>query len=176
MSIAKRLIDSVTFRPSRITGRFFFDRKIVIDAADRGTRKVLMRFGAFVMTTARRSIKDATFVVRGKKARARSGITAKKISRPGRPPLGHTKVLRKSIFFDVDMDRRSVVIGPIRLGGKIGNAPEALEKSGESIVQSGRRGKRKTRRVHIRARPYMGPALKKNEPRLPAMWANSVKA
>ena len=44
-----------------------------------------------------------------------------------------------------------------------------------STVVEGLRGKRKKRRVRIKARPYMGPAFEQEKPKLPAMWRDSVK-
>ncbi len=136
----------------------FFDRKAVMDKVDRATRRVLSRFGAFVRTAARSSIRKR-----------------KKSSTPGQPPSSHTGLLKKLIFFGYEPEKRSVVIGPARLNQKIGNAPEALEHGGMSIALAGSRKKRSKRNVNIQARPYMGPAMDKEKPKLPAMWANSLK-
>ena len=84
--------------------------------------------------------------------------------------------MKRFIFFAYEPQRRSVVIGPVRLGQKIGDAPAALEHGGRSQVVSGsRRRKRQVRTVTIRPRPFMGPAFEAERPKLPAMWANSVK-
>lgn len=142
-----------------VTKQMFFDRKAVTSRVDRATRKVLSRFGAFVRTSARHSIRKR-----------------KAISEPGNPPSSHTGLLRRFIFFGYDRDRRSVVIGPQRLNQKVGDAPHALEYGGTSTVVEGLRNRRKKRRIKIAARPYMGPAFEREKPKLPAMWANSVKA
>jgi len=142
-----------------VTKQMFFDRKAVTGAVDRATRKVLSRFGAFVRTGARHSIRKR-----------------KRASAPGEPPSSHTGLLRNFIFFGYDRDRRSVVIGPQRLNQKIGDAPQALEYGGPSTVVEGLRGRRRKRRINIAARPFMGPAFEREKPKLPAMWANSVKA
>jgi len=136
----------------------FFDRKAVMDKVDRATRKVLSRFGAFVRTAARSSIRRR-----------------KTPSAPGQPPSSHTGLLKKFIFFGYEPEKRSVVIGPARLNQKIGNAPEALEHGGMSIVLAGSRKNKSQRRVDIQARPYMGPAMEKEKHKLPSMWAGSVK-
>jgi hypothetical protein len=142
-----------------VTKQMFFDRKAVTSRLDRATRKVLSRFGAFVRTGARHSIRKR-----------------KAISEPGEPPSSHTGLLRKFIFFGYDRDRRSVVIGPQRLNQKVGDAPHALEYGGTSTVVEGLRSRRKKRRIRIAARPFMGPAFERENPKLPAMWAASIKA
>ncbi len=135
--------------------RMFFDSKKVRSKTDRATRRVLSRFGAFVRQTAKRSIRKR-----------------KKASQPGKPPSSHIGLLKKFIFFGYDMIRRSVVIGPVRLTQKgRGEAPEALEHGG--IVTMRPRGKRA--KVHIRPRPFMGPAMEKEKQQLPALWRDSVK-
>jgi len=141
-----------------VTKQMFFDRKAVTSAVDRATRKVFSRFGAFVRRGAKSSIRKR-----------------KRISTPGEPPSSHTGLLKRLIYFGYDRQRRSVVIGPQRLNQKIGDAPEALEYGGVSTVVEGLRSRRKKRRVRIQARPYMGPAFQKEQPKLPAMWAGSVK-
>ncbi len=142
-----------------VTKQTFFDRKAVTGAVDRATRKVLSRFGAFVRTGARHSIRKR-----------------RRVSDPGEPPSSHTGLLRNFIFFGYDRDRRSVVIGPQRLNQKVGDAPHALEHGGTSTVVEGLRGKRKKRRIRIAARPFMGPAFEREKPKLPAMWSSSIKA
>ena len=141
-----------------VTKQMFFDRKAVTGAVDKAARKVLSRFGAFVRRGAKSSIRKR-----------------KRVSSPGEPPSSHAGLLKRLIYFGYDRQRRSVVIGPQRLNQKIGDAPAALEYGGVSTVVEGLRARRKERRVRIKARPYMGPAFQKERPKLPAMWAGSVK-
>jgi len=141
-----------------VTRETFFDRKVVRSAADRTARRVLSKFGAFVRRAAKSSIRKR-----------------KRTSAPGEPPSSHTGLLRRFIFFGYDRGRRSVVIGPMRLNQKVGDAPAALEHGGVSTVVEGLRGRRRKRRVGIRARPYMGPAFEQERPKLAAMWRDSVK-
>ena len=138
--------------------KLFFDRKAVTGKVDRATRMVLSRFGAFVRRAARSSIRER-----------------RRVSSPGQPPSSHTGLLKKFIFFGYEPARRNVVIGPAKLNQKIGDAPHALERGGTSTVVEGLRGDRRKRRVKIKARPFMGPAFDKEKPKLPAMWAGSVK-
>lgn len=145
--------------------KLFFDRPAVKRAADRGTRKVLNRFGGAVRLTARRSIAKA-----GKSKTTR-------ISNAGEPPRSHTGRLKGLILYAVDMTRRSVVIGPEKARSAVSaDIPNVLEYGGVSTVEAfGKRGKRVKRKVNIEARPFMGPAFQKIEPKLPSMWADSVK-
>ena len=138
----------------------FFDRKAVMKRVNRATRRVLSRFGAFVRTAAKSSIRRR-----------------KKSSEPGRPPSSHSGDLKRLIYFGYDPKRETVVIGPLRLNQKIGNAPEALEHGGVSVVAEGsrRRRKRRRRKVMVQARPFMGPAMERETPKLPRMWADSVR-
>ena len=135
--------------------QLFFDRAAVTSRVDPSTRKVLSKFGAFVRRTAKGSIRRR-----------------RKAAPPGSPPSSHTGLLKKFIFFGYDPDQRSVVIGPTRLDRRgQGEAPSLLEYGGQTTLV--RRGKRE--RVTYRARPYMGPAFEKEQPKLPAMWRDSVK-
>jgi hypothetical protein len=138
--------------------KLFFDRKAVMDAVSRTARKVLSKFGAFVRTAARSSIRKR-----------------KRTSRPGEPPSSHAGLLKKLIFFSYEPARQSVVIGPERLNQKIGDAPHALEHGGETEIASGWGARRRKRRITLAARPYMGPAFEKERPKLPAMWAESIR-
>ena len=138
----------------------FFDTKKVIDVVDRATRKVLSKFGAYVRTAAKSSIRKR-----------------KAISAPGQPPSSHAGHLKRLIYFGFDSDRRSVVIGPVPF--KQGEAPALLEQ--DHVPGTMRRvarfdRKRGRRRVMTyRARPFMGPAFEREKAKLPALWANSIK-
>ena len=135
--------------------KLFFDSPKVLGAVDKATRKVFSRFGAFVRRTARGSIRKR-----------------KKTSVPGSPPSSHTGLLKRFIFFSFDPNRKSVVIGPMRLTeNNRGDAPSALEYGGTATLTQGN----KKNRVKIQARPFMGPAFEKEKPKLPALWQNSVK-
>jgi len=147
--------------------RMFFDRPAVLGAVDKATRRVLSKFGAYVRRTARQSI------------RKRKGI-----SKPGHPPSSHTGLLKQFIFFAYEPNRRSVVIGPEKLSGRIGRkALPALEYGGESetrnlhwkTIGGQRRRVRTYQKIGIKARPFMRPAFAKEEPQLPRLWRDSVR-
>ena len=132
----------------------FFDSVAVLTHVDAATRKVLSKFGAFVRTTARHSIRKR-----------------KSVSAPGSPPSSHVGTLKRLIFFGYDLSARSVVIGPAPFRSTV-EAPPLLEYGGTAS-----RKDRKGRSVLARyaARPFMGPAFEKEKSKLPAMWANSVR-
>ena len=137
------------------TQQLFFDKKAVRSRVDVTTRRVLSRFGAYVRRTARSSIRRR-----------------KKVSPPGQPPSSHTGLIRRFIWFGYEPTSRSVVIGPVRLSQKgRGEAPELLEHGGATTLL--RHGKRV--RAHFRGRPFMGPAFTKEQPKLPALWRDSVR-
>ena len=137
-----------------VTKTMFFDRKAVTAKVDRASRKVLSKFGAFVRTTAKSSIRKR-----------------KAVSKPGQPPSSHVGLLRKLIYFGYDESRRSVVIGPTPLNGKA-QAPPLLEYGGRARLH-GRKGQAVV--ATYRARPFMGPAFEQEQKKLPRIWTDSVK-
>jgi hypothetical protein len=167
--------------------KMFFDRAAISGAVDKATRSVLSKFGAFVMTASRRSIKPAKqmtlaemsieeqqlFKRRAAIAKAQGKPRPKRpraSSKPGQPPRSQLGILRRFILFGYDTEARSVVVGPARLNGVKGgpDALSALEEGGNSRNAKGKS-------ITVAARPFMGPALEREKPKLPAMWANSVK-
>lgn len=163
----------------------FFEPARVMRAARQAVKLTLSRFGAFVRTRAKSSIRKR-----------------KRVSAPGQPPSSHTGVLKKFIFFAYERERQNVVIGPTQANQIFGNAqgqvtrgivPEVLEYGGALTVfevfkwgkwrradlRSRRRNaglpKRK-RVVRIAARPYMRPAFEIEKAKLPPLWKDSIKA
>jgi len=140
--------------------KWFFDSPKVASMMDAASVKVLSKFGAYVRRTMRSSIRRA-----------------KGSSKPGNPPKSHgADLLKKFIFFAFDPQTRSVVIGPERLNAKVGDTPRVLEFGGRNEIATYRKRKIVARRiVNIKARPYANPALKKDEPKLPAMWRDAAR-
>jgi hypothetical protein len=144
----------------------FFDRQKVIDAVDAQQKRYLAKAGAYVMKTARRSIRKK-----------------KGASDPGDQPHSHEGSLKKLIFFVYEPAVKDVVIGPA--GFRDSQAPRALEyggrtrittlKGGHKVKGKFQGGKRVKVMATIRARPFMHPALEKAVPQLPALWAASIK-
>jgi hypothetical protein len=167
--------------------RNFFDVPKVVDAVTRAKLAVFSKAGAFVRRTAKGLIRKG-----------------KKPSRPGSPPHDVTGILKRFIYFALGPSKDSVVIGPAKTnqiffdadGQPVkGTVPEVLEYGGQIGIEevqspfSGRwrrrdfryrragtqaEWKRRRRIVRIEARPYMGPALQKNQSKFPGLWADSV--
>lgn len=137
----------------------FFDQPEILRRIDRATLRYLRTAGGRTRLVARRSLRPRT-----------------QVSAPGQPPSSHTKALRESILFGLDPQSDAVVVGPIPLRrpgspgeGRLGAS--VLEFGGTLTVQQD--GKK--RRLRYRARPFMGPALDKVAPTLPALWENSIR-
>lgn len=134
----------------------FFDRQQVLTEAQARHKKTCARFGAFVRTVARRSMRRT-----------------KKVSAPGDPPSAHVGLIRDLLFFAWDAATESVVIGPVA-ANKGTNAPALLELGGETTItiRAGvglDRDKVRRKRVTIAARPFMAPAEQKGIAKLPSM-------
>ncbi len=146
----------------------FFDRVKVTDPAEKAALKAQSKMGAFVRRSARSSIK-----------------TKKGASRPGTPPHAHASyesekvnkktgkrvvryLFRDSILFGRDPSSGSTVVGPVlKSGGRVRpTAPQTLEFGGTTT-----RGKR---RVRVRRRPFMGPALDKELPKFAGLFRGSI--
>lgn len=82
-------------------------------------------------------------------------------SSPGTPPHTRRGQLKRAIQYGVVKEQELVVIGPTE--DVVGQAGKAHEFGG------------RYRREQYPKRPFMGPALEKMIPRLPKMWADSVR-
>lgn len=132
--------------------RHFFNRQAVARNLDKKKRSATSKFGAFVRQRARTSIRKR-----------------KKVSEPGRPPSSHVGTLKKLIYFAWDERKQTVVVGPVPFGE--GVAPKALEHGGPSIRVEKKEGKvTERRRVMIRARPFMQPALQAELPKFASLF------
>jgi len=152
----------------------FFDDKKIVKKTERAERAVLSRFGAFVMTTAKRSIRAPrreNIIGRdGKPLRGKDGKLLKRRlpSRPGEPPRNVTGIYKRSIFFGFDAVRRSVVIGGTQ--GKSG-AAETLEHGGKVRVRRGD----DTHTIFVEPRPAMALAFaKESDAHLPEMFRGAI--
>lgn len=159
---------------ARIKG-FFFDRERVLKAADRAQVRVLSRFGAFVRTTAQRSM------------RRRKGPSA-----PGTPPSSHgadkkprgSKYrgawLRELLFFSYDPVSKTCVVGPLgfksspvphlhEFGGVLPVKPLTIHypNGGTKLIPGG------VKRYPQRA--YMAPALAKEMPKFAKLFEGSIR-
>ena len=143
--------------------QMFFDRQAVIDAVGRANARNLSRAGSFIRRAARSSLRKR-----------------KRVSEPGQPPSVHTQdrvATLKNIWFGLDRRRATAVVGPVRLnrstlfGSSRSTVPELHEFGGSAEIVK----RKKRKRVVYAPRPFMGPALRKELPKLPGLWAKSVK-
>jgi hypothetical protein len=107
--------------------RYFFDRLKVTAAADKAMIRVLSRFGAYVRTRSRSSLRRR-----------------KAASPPGSPPSVHSSskfTTLRNILFVYDPATRSVVTGPVLLRNRNrrGGPPATqLQEMGGSVEAAGR--------------------------------------
>jgi len=130
--------------------RFTFDRKKLQKHFGRVRLQVFQWFGNDVRRAAKRRIKKPS------KKRAES--------KPGESPVDRTGTLKKLIFYEID-PIRGVVIGPVQFKGRYQGA-KALEYGGPSRAKV--RGKWK--KVVVKKRPFMQPALNEVKKTLPDKW------
>jgi len=156
----------------------FLDTKKILALIGKARAKALARGGGYLMKVVRQSMKTAkrTRVKRFKFGGHWLHVTQKivdPVSKPGQPPLAHTRHLKDRIFFSLDPSTESLVVGPTKHGD--GTVPRILEEGGTSSrVGHTSDGGFRRRPVKIRPRPYMAPGLKKSEKKIAGFWANLV--
>lgn len=168
----------------------FFDRKAVVDAVGRVGASALSRFGSFVRRRAKTSM--------------RPGGKSGKVAGAGEPPRTHQGNLKKLLFFSWDPVARSVVVGPVAF--LKGVVPSLMEHGGVSTQtrrerRSSRTGRKPTlaqieafrrkvasgqvdrdhrplvtRSARYLPHPFMGPAMAREMPNMPAAWAAALQA
>ena len=145
----------------------FFDRPIASRLLTPYMRAVYSRFGAYVRSDARNSMRKAPVCRTWMRHGPYAGwdMLDRAPSAPGTPP--HTRVgyVKKFLYFSLDPDRLSVVIGPRRLPG-VGlsngyTVPAILEFGPRTGAHHGVYYGVPYCSVHP-ARPYMKPAMDKN--------------
>jgi len=144
----------------------FFDSRAVTSRVDKATRKVLGHFGALVRKSAIASVKEAPpsrHAPVGSPPFSHISARRRKLNRKrkveGKQPVrGGFKGL-KHILYAYEPTKRSVVIGPASNRSRSITIPEILEEG----------------KLDVGKRAFMGPAFEKEIPKLPALWAGSVK-
>jgi hypothetical protein len=97
----------------------FFDTKLVTNSLDKGIKKALSKFGAYVWRRAKSSLKYSKPHVSGEagkppKVHKWSHFQKKKMNKKtGKIVSQSASPLRELTFFGYDAPRRSVVIGPV---------------------------------------------------------------
>lgn len=150
---------------------FFRDEKLFI-AVERAEFRALRWQGGYVRKAAQ------NLIVKPTRPNSRSA--------PGKPPFDQTGRFKRSILFSYDKPSHSVVVGPVLYSAKHGVIPAALEHGGTTLIDERRpdfsTGERKMirtgrkKRITIKPRPFMGPALQASESHLADIWRNSVRA
>lgn len=147
----------ITLRQAKV----FFNQ--VEDALVRGQVRALKRFGAFVRSDAKKSMRTR----RGRLKLGKDGVR-RRVHTPsdaGQPPFAIEGHMKRFLFFFVEKDGTDVTIGPIKLArkNKTRTPVPGLHEHGGS-----QRVKFKGRFVNARypQRPFMRPAFDKNLPKL----------
>lgn len=156
----------------------FFDRAAVMDRVPPAARKALSKFGAFVRQRARSSIKvrEGTSLPGSPPFGHKSGTRLKASKKTGTTKRQPVSLLREFILFAFEPERHSVIAGPAKLSGKIGNAPEALEKGGVSeMLAASRDGRRERKRIDVEPRPFMQPAFEAELPKAAPLFKDTIR-
>lgn len=154
----------------------FFDTEKVRKATDRGTRKALSKFGAFVRQRDKSSLKYKT----GKAdagnpphVHRNSGFTRTKKNRAGAESKQKASPLRELTLFAYDEVRRSVLIGAAAFRSPVGEGliPRTVEEGGTGPFLS--RGKIK--QGVFKPHPHLGPAFRAELPKAPQMFKDIIR-
>jgi hypothetical protein len=125
--------------------KIVFDKQKIINAARKAAFRSLGHAAAAIRLTADRSIREG-----------------KKPSPPGKPPRTRGKRrLKNAIRYAVDEKAQIAIIGPdATIAGTVGAAHEFGGSFRDEVYPK---------------RPFMGPALERNEAKLPDFWRDSIK-
>lgn len=160
-----------------VVAEFFFDRKKVIDAMDRKVAKAMNFIGGTLRKTAKRSVRKST-------KNKPHGVE-------GGPVRTQTGIYPKTILYEYDPRKKTVICGPKKLSitdavqpVNRSSVPELLEKGGRAIatrstymfVKSQGRNRRgqftKKKQRLIRIPP--GPREYKPRPTMQLAWRKTV--
>ena len=146
--------------------QMFFDRAAVQSAMDTRARRALGKFGALVRKTAIASVKEAPHGRHSPAGSApfshmaaRRRAINRKRKAEGRPKAKPGFKGLKHILYAYDPAKQSVIIGPASNRKRSITIPEILEDG----------------KLNVSSHPFMGPAFERAKPRLPELWAGSVK-
>lgn len=146
--------------------QLFFDAPAVVNLMTEKTRKAFVRFGGFVRTVSKRSMrKHKPIIAVGDKWIIAGTNTEAKTSSPGSPPFSREGGLRNRIFFGLEKVRKSVVIGPTPYKA---NAAEVLEYGGRTQIYD--HAIKQKRNISVAPRPFMAPAFDEGQKKLPEFY------
>ena len=98
-------------------------------AGENGERLLVYRSGAVRTGSGRFVSREKAAAARQQARKSRKKRFDSGGSAPGEPPRYRSKELRDKIFFGVDANEESLVVGPLRFGGT-GNVPQLLNEGG----------------------------------------------
>lgn len=133
----------------------------IMQSMHRAGERAFVRFGAFVRTRAKTSMKYS-----------------KNVSEPGNPPRAHSGLIRDFLFFAVESHASNVVIGPMLLNATRSKTTlTALEHGGLSLIfqRATRNRPASSKPIMVEARPFMQPAFETELERAPYLWENSLR-
>lgn len=152
----------------------FFDRQKVQGAVEKAKLRVLSKFGRYVWTRAKTSIKKAPADRTKAKVRNEAGrkvFQKQSASQPGNPPFDRGGPLKRMLFFARDEATGGVVVGPMIFPSKVKGTPARLEFGGTlRIVKRGR----KARTANYLPRPFMAPALEAERSKFADLFKDAV--
>ena len=177
--LKRMLFPSVGLRIPGGMKHLFFDRALVKNSLDTASYHALLRFGQYVRGTAKR------IMTAGRSSYGRA---------PHSPSLRHQQwgmavnqqaLLKRFTFYGYDPARRSVVIGPELMRGRMlgfgpygdVTVPELLEYGGTVTMtrSSARRlGRPEGSTATYPAMPYMGPAFEAGMAKLKGFYKDSM--
>ena len=176
MAKLKAMVKASPFSVTANMKELFFDRKKVKSIIDNKTRRSLSRFGYYVMSDARRSMRKGTYRKVGKPTRDSAGrfqatdrSRVKVHSRAGSPPRVWEGLVKRLTLFAFDPYRMGVVIGTIG-DRRPRSAPRLLEYGG--VIQyafKNDRGYFIRGTGYMAPRPYLRPAFDRNLPKFKRM-------
>jgi len=167
----------------RIRTARFFDRDL-LKAISNGHKRALSKFGAFIRSDAKRSMRTARVRKRRKGTRqvVRKGVVvriAKSGSPEGTPPRAIYGHIKRFLFFEFDDSKGpNVVVGPWKLQEKTRTkhpVPAIHEQRKKSHAFVRRRIKGKTVNQRYPQRPYMVPAFEKNKKKLRGLYRDVIR-
>lgn len=158
--------------------QFFFNSIKVANALERAEKRVLSKFGAYVRRADQTSLRYRKKIASPgapPSAHKSEGFTRKKRNKKtGKVTIQPKSPLRELIYFGWDPATKSVLVGPVLFrNSKLGD-PSVLRTIEEGGAGPGiSDGKRVMKRYH--PHPHLGPALRRELPKLPPMFKDSIR-
>lgn len=168
--------------------KMFFDRKAILDAADKAKIKVLRKAGWQTQQEAKKSLVYRAKIRKPKlspnkfvrKRQLAAWYAAKKADAApaGSPPFIRSKRYPSlaTIIYAYNPATESVIIGPIERRSRTSESPvpQINEKGGTTIINVKAKSGTRPVRAKYPARPVMVPAMTKTLPAFPGLTKDSI--